>query len=223
MPREIITVQVGQAGNQIGASFWSRCLNEHAQNSSTSTKSRTPLFDESMSTFFRNVDSRSGHEIRGKPIASLKGVQAFNYTAPISHLKARACLIDMEDGVLSRIMRGELGDLFETTQFLTDTYNGGVGAGSGNNWAQGYQEYGTKYTDNILELIRTQVECCESLQSFFVMHSTGGGTGSGLGSKVVEVLEDEYPEVYRFATSVLPSFGGEGDDVITSPYNTVSE
>jgi len=36
-------------------------------------------------------------------------------------------------------------------------------------------------------------------------------------------LEDEYPEVYRFATSVLPSFGGEGDDVITSPYNTVSE
>lgn len=33
-----------------------------------------------------------------------------------------------------------------------------------------------------------------------------------------EVLEDEFPEVYRFVTSVYPS--GE-DDVITSPYNSI--
>jgi len=32
------------------------------------------------------------------------------------------------------------------------------------------------------------------------------------------LLEDEFPEVYRFVTSVYPS--GE-DDVITSPYNSV--
>lgn len=32
------------------------------------------------------------------------------------------------------------------------------------------------------------------------------------------MLEEEFPEVYRFVTSVYPS--GE-DDVITSPYNSV--
>lgn len=32
------------------------------------------------------------------------------------------------------------------------------------------------------------------------------------------MLEDEFPEVYRFVTSVYPS--GE-DDVITSPYNSI--
>ena len=32
------------------------------------------------------------------------------------------------------------------------------------------------------------------------------------------MLEDEFPEVYRFVTSIYPS--GE-DDVITSPYNSI--
>ncbi len=42
------------------------------------------------------------------------------------------------------------------------------------------------------------------------------GTGSGVGTKVLELLRDEYPEVYRFTTAVFPS---AEDDVITSPYN----
>lgn len=42
------------------------------------------------------------------------------------------------------------------------------------------------------------------------------GTGSGVGTKVLELLQDEYPEVYRFTTAVFPS---AEDDVITSPYN----
>jgi tubulin epsilon len=64
------------------------------------------------------------------------------------------------------------------------------------------------------------------LQCFFVTHSIGGGTGSGLGSRilgsikyiVIIVLEDNYPEVFRFTASVFPS--GD-DDVITSPYNSL--
>jgi tubulin epsilon len=30
MPRELITVQVGQCGNQIGCKFWELALKEHA-------------------------------------------------------------------------------------------------------------------------------------------------------------------------------------------------
>jgi tubulin epsilon len=30
MPREIITVQIGQAGNQVGWRFWDLLLREHA-------------------------------------------------------------------------------------------------------------------------------------------------------------------------------------------------
>ena len=42
------------------------------------------------------------------------------------------------------------------------------------------------------------------------------GTGSGLGTSVLNLLADEYPDVYRFTTAVYPS---ADDDVITSPYN----
>lgn len=31
MPRELITVQVGQCGNQIGRQFWQLALEEHAK------------------------------------------------------------------------------------------------------------------------------------------------------------------------------------------------
>lgn len=31
MGREIITIQIGQCGNQIGRQFWSMALKEHAQ------------------------------------------------------------------------------------------------------------------------------------------------------------------------------------------------
>ena len=59
-------------------------------------------------------------------------------------------------------------------------------------------------------------EACDSPQSFFVMHSMGGGTGSGLGTFVLRMLQDEFPSLYRFNLAVFPS---EDDDVITSPYN----
>lgn len=33
-----------------------------------------------------------------------------------------------------------------------------------------------------------QAELCDSLQSFVMLHSLGGGTGSGLGSYILELL-----------------------------------
>ena len=206
MPREIVTLQFGQCGNQIGRAFWTRSLHEHASNSVTrqwvdkrGEERRGVVFGEEMSTFFRNVD------LNGKELYS---------PSPLKNLKARACLVDTETGVLDETMRGPLRDLFDTKQIVTDV------SGAGNNWAHGYYDYGSKYSDSILELIRRQAELCDSLQSFFLMHSLGGGTGSGLGTRTLAMLSDEYNGVYKFCTSVLQS---EGDnDVVVAPYNTVS-
>ncbi|KAL3162898.1 hypothetical protein ABBQ32_009343 [Trebouxia sp. C0010 RCD-2024] len=118
----------------------------------------------------------------------------------------------MEEGVVNEMRKGRLGDLFDAQQLLTDV------SGSGNNWAHGHHLYGPQYRDNLLDSIRRPVEACESLQSFLLLQSLGGGTGSGLGCYILNLLEDEFPEAYRFATSVFPS---EDDDVITSPYNAL--
>jgi hypothetical protein len=47
--------------------------------------------------------------------------------------------------------------------------------------ASGYHEYGPLYAERVLETFRRPVEQCEALQTFLVMHSLGGGTGSGFG------------------------------------------
>ncbi|KAG6580075.1 tubulin epsilon chain-like [Phytophthora cinnamomi] len=197
MPRELITLQVGQCGNQIGRQFWQLALEEHAQHS------RRAVFDESMSSFFRNVDSRHS------PPVDLP----FNAgQSAIRSLKARAILVDMEQGPVAETMAGTLGELFDQQQLLTDV------SGSGNNWAHGHCVYGPKYREQLQDKLHRAVELCDSLQSFFVMHSMGGGTGSGLGTYILGLLEDQYPDVYRFATVVFPS---EDDDVVTSPYNSM--
>jgi len=46
----------------------------------------------------------------------------------------------------------------------------------------------------------------------------GGGTGSGLGTFILSLLDELYPKVCRIVTPVYPS---KDDDVITSPYNSV--
>lgn len=127
-------------------------------------------------------------------------------------MKARALLIDMECGPLTQTMKGPLGHLFDETQFVMDVY------GSGNNFAHGHMLYGPQYRSNFEEGIRKNAEQCDSLQTFLVTHSLGGGTGSGVGTYVLGMLEDLYPSVYRFSTCVFPSVD---DDVITSPYNSV--
>lgn len=79
-------------------------------------------------------------------------------------------------------------------------------------------EYGPKYKSDIEEKVRQSVEKCDSLQGFFFLHSLGGGTGSGLGTYILQDLSDLYPSVFKFSTCVFPS---NDDDVITSPYNSM--
>ncbi|GBG58831.1 hypothetical protein CBR_g231 [Chara braunii] len=197
MPREIITIQVGQCGNQIGCRFWELALKEH------SCYNPRGLFDDALSSFFHNVDRRFDPPLE-LPVGDGRGMIRF--------LKARAVLIDMEEGVVKELLKGSLGELFDSRQYITDM------SGSGNNWAHGHEVYGPQYKDSILESVRREAEGCDSLQSFFMLHSLGGGTGSGVGTYVMEQLHDEYPEVYRFSACVFPS---ADDDVVTSPYNSM--
>ena len=89
-------------------------------------------------------------------------------------------------------MKGPLREVFDHRQYITDV------SGAGNNWAEGHMYYGQKYRSQICELVRNNAEQCDSLESFFIMHSMGGGTGSGLGTSVLKMLADEFADVHRF-------------------------
>ncbi len=178
-------------------------------------------FDESMSTFFRMTDERHG-------------------AATGTRLRLRTVLVDTEEGVLAQLLRGPLGRFVDpATQVLADV------SGAGNNWyvscccfvhvarggvqlrlcdlrvrrAHGFYEYGSKYRPRVMELVRRNLEVADSPQAFLLLHSLGGGTGSGLGTSILEGLAEEFPGIDKIATSVFPSDKGE-DDVVTSPYNS---
>ena len=172
--KEILTIQVGQCGNQVGLRYWDVLQREH---------SRT---EEGSDSFFATASG---------------GVR-----------RARAILVDSEEGVVSQVLRGPLRGLFDRSSIVTDV------SGAGNNWAHGYMVYGPHHAPAILDRIRLALEACESPQAFVLLHSLGGGTGSGLGSYLLEQVADAYPEPYRFAASLLP---GDTDDVVTSPYNAL--
>ncbi|KAK9852814.1 hypothetical protein WJX84_002728 [Apatococcus fuscideae] len=121
------------------------------------------MADDSLSSFFEVGDGKSS-------VTSGLGLHGGQHMP----LKARAIVVDMEEGVISEMLKGKLGGLFEQQQMLSD--------------------------------------------GFFLLHSLGGGTGSGLGTYLLSMLQDEFPGILRFACSVFPS---DDDDVVTSPYNAL--
>lgn len=97
----------------------------------------------------------------------------------------------METSVIARYQTGYWKNLFDDTCIITDC------SGSGNNWAEGYCYYGPKFEDNILCSINKAVEKCNSLHGFLLMFSVSGGTGSGLGTYILGLLQDHYPNIDR--------------------------
>lgn len=195
MVREILFLHIGQCGNQLGHEFWSVAIKEYLNKELIGKRDLSAngnFFNDSMSSFFENV------------------LEEYETANAKSHLKARAILIDTEMGVTNEIMKSAISSYFDEHNIFYQQ------SGAGNNWSQGYMYYGKAYGNLIYNLIRKNVEKCDSLQSFYITSSLGGGTGSGLGSYILEMLCDDYKQI-KFSNCVFPS---AFDDVITSPYNS---
>ena len=65
-------------------------------------------------------------------------------------------------------------------------------------------------------MLDREADGSDSLEGFLLIHSTAGGTGSGLGSYLLESLNDRYPKKLIQTYSVFPS---NDIDIVVSPYN----
>eukprot|EP00029_Vermamoeba_vermiformis_P014545 TRINITY_DN965_c0_g1_i1.p1 TRINITY_DN965_c0_g1~~TRINITY_DN965_c0_g1_i1.p1 ORF type:complete len:458 (+),score=80.57 TRINITY_DN965_c0_g1_i1:45-1418(+) len=190
MPREIITLQVGQCGNQIGYEFWQRICAEHGISNNGTL--------ESFAT--ENAGDRK---------------DVFFYQADDEHYIPRACLIDLEPKVIGAIKQGSYSSLYNPENiFLSND-----GSGAGNNWASGYYQ-GEKHAEEIFEMIDREADNSDSLEGFVMIHSIAGGTGSGMGSNLLERLNDRYPKKLIQTYSVFPN-QQESSDVVVQPYNSI--
>ncbi|KAJ8927549.1 hypothetical protein NQ314_019969 [Rhamnusium bicolor] len=90
--------------------------------------------------------------------------------------------------------------------------------GSANNWAYGYMEKSKILKNEVSNMVRSEVEKCDYLSSFLNLYSSSGGTGSGVGSFIIELLRDDYPNKNIVNAIVLPYVKGE---IVTQSYNSL--
>ena len=191
MPREIITLQVGQCGNQIGSEFWRQLCAEHG---------------------IRHDGVLEPYAVGGEDRKDV-----FFYQADDDHYIPRSVLIDLEPRVINSIQRGSMGKLFNPENMYVHP----EGGGAGNNWGHGF-ELGERVQETLFEMIEREAENSDSLEGFCLTHSIAGGTGSGLGSFLLENLNDRFPKKLIQTYSVFPNQSKNGEsDVVVQPYNSV--
>eukprot|EP00850_Spirogloea_muscicola_P021802 SM000262S09881 [mRNA] locus=s262:98919:102434:- [translate_table: standard] len=191
MPREIITLQAGQCGNQIGMEFWKQLCLEHGI-------ARDGILED-FATHAQGGDRKD----------------VFFYQADDEHYVPRALLLDLEPRVIHGIQNGEYKNLYNHENIFVANHGGGAG----NNWASGYHQ-AQQFEEEILDMVDREADGSDSLEGFMFCHSIAGGTGSGMGSYLLEALNDRYSKKLVQTYSVFPN-QTEASDVVVQPYNSL--
>jgi len=186
----LITLQVGQCGNQVGFEFWKQLCHEHGINA-----------NGMLEPFARDGVDRK---------------DVFFYQADDDRYIPRAILIDLEPRVINNILSSPYAAIYNHENVFTSK----TGGGAGNNWGSGYSS-GTEVYEKILEMIDREAEGCDNLEGFIMTHAIAGGTGSGLGSLLLEKLNDMYPKNLVQTYSVFPASDDGGSDTVVQPYNSM--
>ncbi|KAH8052878.1 hypothetical protein JL720_14812 [Aureococcus anophagefferens] len=88
-----------------------------------------------------------------------------------------------------------------------------------NNYARGHYTIGKEIVDLVLDRIRKLADNCTGLQGFLAFHATGGGTGSGLGSLILERLSVDYGRKSKLSFCISPA--PQISNAVVEPYNSV--
>ena len=187
--REIVHIQAGQCGNQVGTKFWEVISEEHGIDTNGMF---TGDDDDDKLVERANVYFSEGQGGKYVP---------------------RAVCVDLEPGTIDAVKASKYGGLFRPDNFIFGQN------GAANNWAKGHYTEGAELVDSVLDVIRKEVEACECLQGFQLLHSLGGGTGSGMGTLLLSKIREEYPDRIMSTFSVLPS--PKVSNTVTEPYNCI--
>lgn len=196
----LVVVQLGQCGNQIGTELFSTVYTDALSTcrpsfsklllASSERLNESSYCQESVNRFFYERD-------HGQPPT------------------ARAVLVDME----TKVVQKSLLEAERRGSWLYDSASVYQGRrGSGNNWANGYCQYGPRLCEQIMTLVQREVEKCDHFWGFLVVMSVAGGTGSGLGTYITNQLKECYPNSVVINIVVWPYVSGE---VIVQNYNAL--
>ena len=194
--REIVHLQVGQCGNQVGTKFWEIISDEHGVDGYGRFQGVSSLQAERLGVYWDAADQESGLPDRSESHVIISIIISVYNTKRIAASSEspekmimdmasngswipRAILTDLEPGTLDSVKAGPMGRMFRPDNFVSGK------SGAGNNWAKGYYTEGAELVDILLDVTRKETEVCDCLQGYQMVHALGGGTGSGLGTLMI--------------------------------------
>ncbi|XP_020786411.2 tubulin alpha-1C chain-like [Boleophthalmus pectinirostris] len=188
--RECVSLHVGQAGVQIGNACWELYCLEHG---------------------IEPDGQKAGH-------SSLCSSDDFSFSTFFSETESgthvpRGVLVDLEPTVVDEVRKGPYRQLYHPDHLISGKED------AANNYARGYITVGQAMIPTVVDRIRKLTEQCAALQGFLIFHSTGGGTGSGFTSLLMEHLSEEYSKKTKMQFSIYPS--PQLSTAVVEPYNAV--
>ena len=69
--------------------------------------------------------------------------------------------------------------------------------------------HGPSIQSELIKKVDTLLEEAGYVEAFFFISSLAGGTGSGLGSFLLQLMADRYPEIEFFNICIVPHLTGE--------------
>eukprot|EP00941_MAST-03F_sp_MAST-3F-sp1_P000093 g93.t1 len=174
----MIVIGVGGCGVALTADFFDVVDEQRASFSRTSTSSPHPLFDYTNAPRLKAVKNRKVQN-RGKP---------------------RCILVDTEPRMIDRVIAQNrtVSRMDRSNQIVATTSI----SSCGNNWASGYFGLKQSIVHQVIKSVRQEAERCESFESILIIHSLCGGTGGGLGSRIIEEIRDMYPSIRIFSVAI---------------------
>ena len=169
MPREIITIQVGQCGNQIGNEFWKQLCSEHGINSEGIVDEKAINGDDRKDVFF--------------------------YQADDDHYIPRSVLIDLEPKVINSIQSSDFKHFYNPENIFISK----EGGGAGNCWATGYAnaEHVEDEIMDMIEREADGSDSLEGFMLIHSINGgTGSGFGSYLLEKLNENFPKKLIQAY---------------------------
>ncbi|KAG2274290.1 hypothetical protein Bca52824_056845 [Brassica carinata] len=136
----------------------------------------------------------------------------FSETGAGKHVP-RAVFVDLEPTVIDEVRTGTYRQLFHPEQLISGKED------AANNFARGHYTVGKEIVDLCLDRVRKLADNCTGLQGFLVFNAVGGGTGSGLGSLLLERLSVDYGKKSKLGFTIYPS--PQVSTAVVEPYNSV--
>ena len=166
--REIVHLQAGQCGNQIGAKFWEVISDEHGIDPTGTYHGDSDLQLGKLQTYlskmvyFGSILAISGQywpdsETNSK-IFILERINVYYNEATGGKYVPRAVLVDLEPGTMDSVRSGPFGQIFRPDNFVFGQ------SGAGNNWVKGHYTEGAELVDSVLDVVRKEAESCDCLQ-----------------------------------------------------------